>query len=136
MPPEIPPVSFRISIASRVAFGGFTFAAFNPENIPAALMVMISPSLIESSMFFLQWKLLVYSIRFFIIRLRNYLSHTGKDNNHTNDADVSNASCCPTTIAFRLKNILTVVVATVVMDSSPSPIGFSAAVMASSSMFS
>ena len=47
-----------ISMASRDAFGSFTFAAFNAKNIPVVSAFMISPSLIESSMFFFQLKLL------------------------------------------------------------------------------
>ena len=53
-----------ISIASREAFGGFTFAAFSAKNIPVVVAVMIRPSLIESSMFFFQLKLLIYCIFF------------------------------------------------------------------------
>ena len=41
-----------MSMASRDALGGFTFAAFSAKNIPVAAVVMISPSLMESSVFF------------------------------------------------------------------------------------
>ena len=41
-----------ISMTSRNAFGGFSFAAFSTYNIPIVVAVMINPSLIESSMFF------------------------------------------------------------------------------------
>ena len=58
---------------------------------------------------------------FFIIRSKNYILHTGKDINHTNDVDVNNALCCPTPAALSAQNIPTVVEATVVMN-SPSPI--------------
>ena len=53
-----------MSMASRDAFGGFTFVAFSAKNIPVVVTVMISPSLIESSMFFFQSKLLIYCIGF------------------------------------------------------------------------
>ena len=49
-----------ISMASRDAFGSLTFAAFSAKNIPVVVAVIISPSLIESSMFFFQSKLLIY----------------------------------------------------------------------------
>ena len=111
-------------MVSRDAFGGFTFAGFKPKNITVVSMVMINPSLRKSSMFFLQLKLLLSCIRIFIIRSKNYLFHTSKDINHTNDVDVSNASCCTVPISLRPKNIPIVVAATVVM-SSPSPIDFS-----------
>ena len=132
MPPQIPPVSFSRSMTSRDAFGGFTFTAFKPKNIPASSMVIINLSLKESSIVFFQLKLLIYSVRLFIIRSENYLFHTDKDSNHSNDVDVSNALCCPTPIVVRLKNIQTVAVATVVMYSISSPIGFPAAAAASS----
>ena len=70
MHPQIPPTSFSKSMASRDAFGGFKFAAFKPKKIPAAPTVMINPSLRESSMFFLQLKLLVYSIGFFYYQIK------------------------------------------------------------------
>ena len=41
------------------------FAAFSAKNIPVVVAVMISPSLIESSMFFFQSKLLIYCVGFF-----------------------------------------------------------------------
>ena len=62
-----------------------------------------------------------------MIRLKNYLSYAGKENNHTNDVDVSNASCCPTPIALRQKKLPAVMAAMVVMIS---PSGFSAAALA------
>ena len=68
--------------------------------------------------------------RFFLSS--HYLSRIGKDINHTNDVDASNASFCTNPIALRLKNIPTVAVATVVM-SNPSPIGLSVATVVSSS---
>ena len=49
-----------IPTASRDAFGGFTFAAFNVKNIPVVEVVMVSPFLIESLIFFHKSKLLVY----------------------------------------------------------------------------
>ena len=64
-----------------------------------------------------------------MIRSKNYIFHTGKENNHTNDVDVSNALCSAAPIALRSKNIPTTVAAMVVMISS-SPIGFSATVKA------
>ena len=51
-----------ISMASRDAFGGFTFVAFCVKNIPVVVVAMISPSLVESSMFFFQSKLLIFII--------------------------------------------------------------------------
>ena len=52
----------HLSMAYRDAFGGFTFAAFDAKNIPVVVAIMISRSLIESSMFFFQSKLLIYCI--------------------------------------------------------------------------
>ena len=118
-----------ISMASRDAFGGFTFAAFSAKNIPVVVAVMISLSLIESSMFFFQSKLVIYCIRFFIIRSKNYLFHAGKNIKYTNHVDVNNAPCCPTPTALRPKNITAAVAATVVM-SSTSPIGYLASASA------
>ena len=60
----MPPAIFMIFMASMDAFGGFTFAAFSAQNIPVVVAVMINPSLIESSMFFFQSKLLIYYIDF------------------------------------------------------------------------
>ena len=104
---------FSRYMASRDAFGGFTFAAFKPKNIPAASMVMINPSLRESSMFFFQSKLLIYYIgsdlkhmtsfwwlilfvidKFFIFRLKSvickkYTNTNGKDRKYTNAIDIS-----------------------------------------------
>ena len=54
-----------ISIASRDAFGGFTFAAVSAKNIPVGVAVMISPSLIESSISFFQSELLILLYTFF-----------------------------------------------------------------------
>ena len=39
-------------MTSRDAFGGFTFAALSAKNITVVVVVMINPSLIESSTFF------------------------------------------------------------------------------------
>ena len=39
-----------------------SLAAFNAKDIPVVVAVMISPSLIESSRFFFQSKLLIYCI--------------------------------------------------------------------------
>ena len=123
-----------ISIATRDAFGGFTFAAFSPKNIPVALMVMINPSLRESS----KTTHLLYKV---------FLSPdqkiAGKNIKDTNDVDVNNASCCPMPNALRPKNIAVAVEVTVVMSSpSPKVMGSLSAVAAtvvmdgSSSMFS
>ena len=109
-----------ISIASRDVFGGFTFAAFSAKNIRVVVVVMINPSLMESSMFFFQSKLLIYCIRFFIVRSKNY--HVGKNIKYTNDVDVNNAPCCLTPTALRPKHITAAVVVIVVM-SSLSPLG-------------
>ena len=57
-----------ISMAFWDAFGGFTFADFSPKKIPVALVVMISPSLIESSMFFFSIK----ATRFYCIYFKTY----------------------------------------------------------------
>ena len=54
-----------ISMESRDAFGGFTFAAFSANNIPVVVAVMISPSLIESSMFFFPFRTNHLLYRFF-----------------------------------------------------------------------
>ena len=95
------------SMASRDAFGHFTFAAFSARNIPVVVVVMIIPSLIESSMFFFQSKLLIllyvflkhmtsfwWLILFFIdlfficslksVICKKYTNVTGKDNKYTN----------------------------------------------------
>ena len=50
-------------IASRDAFGGFTFAAFSAKNSAVFVAVIITPSLIETSTFFFQSKLLTYLYR-------------------------------------------------------------------------
>ena len=113
-----------IPMASRYAFGGFTFTAFNRKHPAVVVKVMTSPSLMESStFFFLNQSYSFHCIGFLIIGSKNYLFHTGKDNNHANNVDVNNALCCPTSIVLRPKNIPTVVEATVIM-SSPSSIGF------------
>ena len=39
-------------MASKNAFPGFTFPWFNAKIIPTVVAVMISPSVIESSLFF------------------------------------------------------------------------------------
>ena len=51
-----------ISMASMDAFGGFAFDVFSAKNIVDVVTVMINPSLIESSTFFFQSKLLIYYI--------------------------------------------------------------------------
>ena len=71
-PRHILPPSLMISIASRDTFGGFTFAAFSTKNIPVTVGVVISPTLIEPSMFFFQLKLLIYCIVFFHIKSKAY----------------------------------------------------------------
>ena len=53
-----------ISMASRDAFGACTFADFSVKNILVVEVVMISPSLVESSMFFFQSKLLIFLMYF------------------------------------------------------------------------
>ena len=52
-----------IFVASRDAFRGFTFAVFSTYKIHLVVAAMINLSLIESSMFFFQLKLLIYCIR-------------------------------------------------------------------------
>ena len=101
-----------ISMASRDAFGGFSFATFNAKNIPVVVAVMIIPSLIKSSMFFFQsklpillnivlkhmtpfwWFILFFIELFFICSLRSvickkYANANGKDSKYTNSIDVS-----------------------------------------------
>ena len=80
--------------------------------------VMISPSLRESSMFFL--KLAIYCIGFLIIRS---FFHTGKGINHSNNVDINNAPCYAGSNVLRPKNIL-VAVAVMAVMSTPSPVGF------------
>ena len=63
-PPQIPPGSFMISMASKDTFDGFTFAAFTVKNIPVIVAVIISPSLIESSTFFTNQSYSFYCIFF------------------------------------------------------------------------
>ena len=48
-----------MSMASGDAFGGFIFAASSAKNIPVVEAVMTNP-LIETSIFFIQSKLLFY----------------------------------------------------------------------------
>ena len=107
-----------IFIASRDAFGSFTFAAFSAKNIPVVVAVMISLSLIDSSMFFLKeiktshllyrffsssdlkhmtsfWCLIMFSIdKLFIFRLKSvvckkYTNTDDKDSKHTNAINIS-----------------------------------------------
>ena len=88
------------------------FAGFSAKNIPLVVTVMIIPSLIESSVFFFQSKLLVllhiflkhmtsfwwlilfFIDLFFICRLgsvicKKYTNANGKDNKYTNAIDIS-----------------------------------------------
>ena len=74
-------------------------------------------------MFSFQSKILIY-----------HISHTVKDINHTNDLDVNNALPCLIPTSLRLKHIIAVVAAKVVMI-SPSPIDFLAAIASTSSLF-
>ena len=94
-------------MASRDAFGGFRFAAFSAKNIPVVVVVMISPSLIESSMFFFQSKLLIHCIflkhitSFWFNRLfmddfscllvirKKYTNAYGKDSKYANAVDIT-----------------------------------------------
>ena len=96
-----------ISIASRDAFGGFTSAAFSAKNILVVVVVMISPSLIESSMFFFKSKLLIYCIflkhttSFWFsklhmddfsclpVALKKHANAYGKNGKYTNAIDIS-----------------------------------------------
>ena len=101
-----------ISIASRDAFDGFTFAAFSAKNIPVVVVVMIVPSLIKSPMFFFPVRTthLLYRvfsssylkhmtsvwwlILFFIDSLgsvicKKYENPHDKDRKHTNTIDIS-----------------------------------------------
>ena len=105
-----------IFMASRDAFDGFTFATISVENIPVFVVVMISPSLMDSSMFFFQSKLLIYCIDlkhmmsfwwlilffiglFFIFSLgsvicKKYTNANGKDSKYTNAIDISITGSC------------------------------------------
>ena len=75
-------------MASRDAFGSFTFAAFSAQNIPVVVIVMINPSLIESSMLFpIKATHLFYKVFY-------HIPHAGKDINHANDVEVNNALPC------------------------------------------
>ena len=100
-----------IFMASRDAFGGFTFSTFSVENIPVFVAVMISPILMDSSVFFFQSKLLIYCIGlkhmtsfwwlilFFvglflifslgIVICKKYTNTNGKDSKYTNTIDIS-----------------------------------------------
>ena len=60
--PFIPLASFTINIVPKD--GSFTPAVFNLKNIPVVPVVMITPPLRESSMFFLEIKLVIYYIFF------------------------------------------------------------------------
>ena len=92
------------------AFGGFTFAPFNMENIPVAVAVMIDLSVIKFSVLFFQSKIAVYCIffksiwrhfdgsSFFIgeefFRLKSvickkYTNTNGKDRKHANSIDIN-----------------------------------------------
>ena len=73
---------------------------FSPKIIPMTPVVMISPSLIESPIFFsVKTSHLLY--KFLIIRSKkNYIFHIGKDIKHANEVDVINALCCPTPAAL------------------------------------
>ena len=109
-PLNIPPASFMITIASRGVFGGFTFAAFSAKSIPVVVAVTI-PSLIESSLFLFQSKLLIllyiflkhitsfwWLILFFIdlfficslwvVICKKYANANGKDSKSTNAIDI------------------------------------------------
>ena len=92
------------------------FAAFSAKNIPVVAALMISPSLIESSIFFFQSKLLIYCKVF----LSSDQKIAGKNIKDTNDVDVNNAPYCRTLNALRSKNI-TAAVEVAVVVSSPSP---------------
>ena len=76
-------------MASRDTFGGFTFAALSSKNIPVVIAVIISPSLIESSMFFLKhityfwWFNRLFFVGF-IYSLRRFLPKKSKKSNCTN----------------------------------------------------
>ena len=86
---------------------------------------MINLSLIESSIFFFQSKLDIYCLVF----SPSDQASLGlkKDKKNTKDVDVSNAPCCPTPTVLSPKNIPVAMAVRVIM-SSPSPIGFLAAV--------
>lgn len=50
-----------MSTVYRDAFGSFTFAALNKKSIPVHVAVVISPSFIDYSVFFLKSKLISYA---------------------------------------------------------------------------
>ena len=68
-------------------------------------------------MFFLQLKLLICYIRFFLSSDQKF---SGKNIKDTNYVDVNNAPCCPTPNDLRPKNITAALEVTVVI-SNPSP---------------
>ena len=111
-----------ISMVSRDAFRGFTFAAFSAKNIPVVVAVVLSPSLIESSMFFFSFmyrafspsylnhitsfscfnRLLLFfvdlfficSLKGFLVICKKYTSTNRKNSNYTNTVDVSITRSC------------------------------------------
>ena len=52
-------------MASSGVFADFTFTAFSPKNIPVVVDVIISPSLIDFSMFFFPIKTTRLCVAFF-----------------------------------------------------------------------
>ena len=102
-----------ISIASRDAFGGFTFTAFSAKNISVVVAVMISrvfnvflpikaahllhrvfssSDLMHITSFW--WLILFFIDLFFICSLRSvickkYANANGKDSKYTNTIDIS-----------------------------------------------
>ena len=126
-----------ISMASRYAFGSFTFAAFSAKNIPVVAAIMISLSLIESSIYFFPIKT---SHLLYKVFLSSDQKIAGKNIKNTNDVDVNSAPCCPTPNALRPKNVTAASEVTAFMSSpSPKVMGSLSAVVAtlvSSSMFS
>ena len=113
-------------MSSRDAFGGYAFAAFSSKKIPVVVTVIIKPSLIECSMFFFPIKVTHLLYRVFYHKVDSL--DLKKDKNYTKDVDVSNASCCPTPTVINPKNI-PLDMATTVLVSDQSPIGFLAAVV-------
>ena len=104
-----------ISMASRNAFGSFTFAAFSAKNIPVAVAVMFffnqnysfmciffSPSYLKHITSFLWFMLLLFFVAlFFICSLRRvlviykkYTSTYGQNSNYTNVVDISITRSC------------------------------------------
>ena len=82
--------------------------AFSAKNILVVVAVMISPSLIESSMFFFQIKLLIYCNRIYQIQM-------GQDITNANDVHPTNVLRCSMPTALSAENITAVVAATVVI---------------------